>query len=840
MQHGDCRLREQIQSDVRYAVRIFTRTPGWTAVAVASLTLGIAVNLLIFSIVDAVLLRPFPYRDPSQLVFIWGTKDDSVRRGIAGLDLADWQARNRSFESIDAFLAPMPFSWGDKGETVSAACVGPAVLPMLGAQPALGRFFVPGDARPGADTVVVVSDGFWRAQLGANPSAIGSTLRLNERSYEVIGVTPPRFFFPDTNTQLFISTPCGAANFFERGGAFAHAIARLRPGVSVQSAQSDLDSINRDLARIYPDTNRNVTAGVQRFRNIVVGKYEKSLWILLSAVGVVLLISCANVAHLQLARGVDRQIEMAIRAANGARRVRLFSQLLTESLVLSFVSGIFALAITWWGVRLLRSMALTDIARLDAAQIDWRLAAIAAALSLFSAFVTGVWPAWHAAGIRINDVLKSGANVAATLGGRRLLRDLLGTSEIALATLLLIVAGLLIGSFVRLSGANWGFDPKHLFVMTVSLPENVASSREGREEWKRVLRDRLTQSGAVEAVATATGAPIRYVWKPTHLVIDGLMADWTAAGWTVGPNYFRTLGTRILEGREFGVQDGATAAPVAVVSESLARMLWPEGGAVGKVLRVPRLKTIGGVIAPEIAERLGRRDNTLMGDMSAFEVDSHEVIGVVEDIRALGLDLVPQPAFYVDSRQERSVGLSGRFTYLLVRTLTGEASELATIVKPILASGDLNGELRSLDSMSELVAHSIGGRGSNRLMMLVAALFGGLALMLTTIGIFGVMLHTVNQRLAEMGVRIAFGARRSDIVRLVLGYGFRLLCAGVALGLSLAWAVSRSMQSLLFGLAPTDLGTYATAVLILVSAVLVACLVPVRRALSVDAARLFR
>lgn len=834
----DYRLSEQVRADVRYAVRLFTRAPDWTAVAVASLTLGIAVNLLIFSIVDAVLLRPFPYKDPSQLVFIWGTKDNAVRRGVSGSDLADWQARNRSFQSIDAFLAPMVFAWGDSGETLSGACVGPSVLPLLGVQPALGRSFLAADAQPGADTVAIVSDGFWRTRLGGASSAIGSTLRLNGRTYEVIGVTPRGFFFPETNTQLLVSTPCGAPNFWERGGAFAHAIGRLRPGISVEQAESDLDSINRDLARMYPDTNRNVTAGVQPFRNIVVGKYEKSLWLLLCAVGVVLLIACANVAHLQLARGVDRQIELAIRAANGARRTRLFSQLLTESLVLSVVSGAFALALTWWGIRIVRSMSLTDIARLDTAQIDLRLAAVAAGLSVLSAFVTGAWPAWHAASVRINDVLRGGINMAAT-PARRTLRELLATSEIALATLLLILAGLLIGSFVRLSGANWGFDPDQLFVMRVSLPAKAASSREGREEWKSLLRDRLAQNVGVEAVATSMGVPIHYVWKPTALLIDGRRADWTAAGWTVGQDYFRTLGTRILKGREFGPQDGATATPVVVVSESLARKLWPEGDAVGKVLRVPRFRTVGGDIAPEIAERMRRRDRTLMGDMSAFEIETREVIGVVEDIRAFGLDLVPDPAFYVDSRQEGSELLS-RHTFLVVRTLGAGAGAVGATVRPILASGDLNGELRSIDSMSDLVAHSIGGRGSNRLMMLVAGLFGGLALTLTTIGIFGIVLHTVNQRLAEMGVRIAFGARRADIVRLVFGYGFRLLWPGVALGLTLAWAVSRSMQSLLFGLAPTDLPTHAGAVVILVIAVLAACLVPVRRALSVDAARLFR
>lgn len=829
---------QEISADVMYAFRLFARAPAWTAVAVLSLTLGIGVNLLIFSIVDAVLLRPFPYASPSQLMFIWGAKDDAVRRGISGQDLADWQARNHSFQSIDAFLGQMTLSLGEGGDAVAGACVGPQVLSMLGVQPALGRGFLPADARPGADTVVVVSDGFWRTHLAASPAAVGSTLRLSGRTYEVIGVMPVGFFFPDTNTQLLVSTPCGAPNFWERGGSFAHAVGRLRPGISVAAAEADLDAINRDLARTYPETNGNVTTGVQPFRNIVVGKYERSLWLLMAAVFLVLLIACANVAHLQLARGLDRRREFAIRTANGAGRARLFRQMLTESLLLALISGGCAMAVSWWGVRAIRSLSLTDIARLDTARLDWRVAAAAAGLAVVSALVTGVWPARQAAGVQINDVLTVGgsATVAAT---RRSLRELLAISEVALATVLLIVAGLLIGSFVRLSRAQWGFDPDHLFAMSVLLPATASSSSQGGELWKEALRRRVQKIGDVRAVATTKGVPMRYTWRPTKLVLQGRMLDWGAAEWTVSEGYFRTMGTHVLYGREFGVGDTATAPPVVVVSRSLARRLWPGASAIGRELQVPRFRTVNGVLAPDIAARMHRRDKTLMTDMSAFEVEIRTVVGEVDDIRAFGLDLVPDPAFYVDARQVGSVQGYEKQTYLVVRT-TGDARNIGAKVRAILSSDELHGELRSIDSMSELVAHSIGGRGSTRLMMLVATVFGGLALALTTTGIFGIMLHTVNQRLPEMGVRIALGARRSDIARIVFGYGFRVMGMGLALGLALAWATSRTLRSLLFELEPTDAYTYVTAALILVVAVFAACVVPVRRAVRCDAAGLFR
>ena len=639
---------------------------------------------------------------------------------------------------------------------------------------------------------------------------------------------------------MLISTPCGAPTFLERGAAFAHAIGRLRLGASVEQAQADLDTINRELARSYPETNRNVTAGVQPFRNIVIGKYEKSLWLLLSAVGLVLLIACANVAHLQLARGLDRQIELAIRAANGADRPRLFRQLLTETLLLSSLAGAGATALASWGLAVVRSLSLTDIARLDTAGLDLRLAGVAAILSVVSALIAGAWPAWKAAGVRINDVLKLGGG-STGLSSRRNLRDLLVTTELALATVLLILAGLMIGSFVRLSRAQWGFDPDRLWLVNVMRPANVAASREGAVEWTEAARSRIARIKGVSTVASADGVPIDYVWRPTSIALQGriVTSNWTAAGWTVSHGYFKTIGTPILQGREFTESDGIAGAAVVVVSRALAAKLWPGSTAVGQELQVLNLRTVNGDLAPDVAARMRRRDPSLTSDISAFELEPRRVVGVVEDIRAFGLDLVPSPAYYVDYRQYRTPFGNGRATHFVVRT-NAEAATLAGDVKAIVAGPDLHGEVRNVRSMSEMVARSIGGRGSNRLMMLVATLFGGLALLLTATGIFGMMLHTVNQRLPELGVRIALGATRADVARLILEDGMRMLMTGVALGLTLTWAASRTLRSLLFELAATDMTVWALSVAVLVTAVLLACVVPAQRALRADVATLFR
>jgi predicted permease len=831
---------DRFRSDVSGGLKGLLRSPGWTSVAVMSIALGIGANLLIFAIVDAVLLRPFPYRDPSRLVFLWGAKSDEVRRGISEPDMDDWRTQSRSFTGIDAFLEQMPFTVGDGGDTVSGACIGPSVLTILGVMPALGRNFTADDTAGVGQPVVIVSDGFWRARMGASASAIGSRIALNGRSFEVVGVMPKRFFFPDTNSQILQASPCGMSNFRERGTPVMHAIGRLRDASSTAEAQTELDLINKRLAQAYPQADRDVSVGVQPLRNIVVGKYERALWLLLGAVGLVLLIACANTAHLQLARGMDRKVELAVRAAIGADRRRLFAQLLTESLVVASIGAACALALAWIGIHVIRSLSLTDIARIDSVQIDIRLMALAALLALIVTVISGVWPAWKSAAVDVNDTLKLGSG-SVTTTPKRAARELLATTELVLATVLLVAAGLLIGSFVRLSKADWGFDPRNLFVTAaLRTPTPAAASPETFAAWTESIRARISAIPGVESVAAAGGMPIHYVWSPSQVRVNGKTAE--SAGWTIWEGYFRTLGTHVVEGREFNQGDDASAEPVAVVGRAFAHKFWPGQSALGRSFQLMYFRTVNGKIAPDIEGRIKKRDRSVLDDPTAWEVAggiTWHVIGVVEDIRAFGVDIAGDPAFYLSYRQAPPRWNQRTFERFAIRT-QGDAGALLGNVRRAVGPIDPAIQVQSVDSMSDLVARSIGGRGSTRLMMLVSALFGALTLLLTMSGIFGIVLHTVTQRLPEIGVRIALGADRGDVARLLFGYAGRIIAGGVALGTTIAWASARALSAFVFGVTPTDPTTYALSIALLVLCVVAACVIPIGRAVRSDPTKLLR
>jgi predicted permease len=831
---------DQLVGDIHGGLKALVRSRGWGAVAVFSIALGVGANLLVFAIIDAVLLRPFPYRAPSQLVFLWGTKSDEVRRGISEPDMDDWRDQSRSFTGIDAFLEHVQYSVGNDGDTVDGACIGPSVLPILGVAPALGRNFTADDTVGAGRPVVIVSDGFWRGRMGGSPSAIGSTLMLNGHPFEVVGITPKGFFFPDTNSQVLQASPCGMTNFRERGTPVMHAIGRLKDGVSLARAQADLDLVNTRLAQAYPEVDKHVTVGLQPFRNIVVGKYEHALWLLLGAVGLVLLIACANVAHLQLARGIDRKVELAVRSAIGADRQRMFAQLLSESLVVASTGAAAALGFAWVGIRVIRSLSLTDIARIDAARIDMRLMAVAALLALVVTVVSGVWPAWKSTGVDMNDTLKLGAG-SVTSAPKRAARELLATMELALATVLLVVAGLLVGSFVRLSTARWGFDPHDLFVVgPLPTPSAAEASPQAFAAWTESVRSRLSAIPGVESVAAGVGMPLDFAWAPSQVRVNGQTTD--GAGWTVWEGYFHTLGSRLIEGREFSARDDASAQAVAVVSRAFAHTFWPGQSAIGKPFQLMDVRRVNGKIAPDIEARMKRRDASVFDDPRAFEVAggiTWHIIGVVEDVRAFGLDYTGSPAFYLSYRQAPPRWNWRIFERFAIRT-QADPGALLSGVRSAVASVDRTVKVNSLKSMSELVAHSIGGRGSTRLMMLVSSLFGALTLLLTMSGIFGIVLHTVTQRMPEIGVRMALGADRRDVGRLLLAYAGRIIFGGVALGATGAWAMSRMLRSLVFGVTPTDPATYALSIALLVLCVLVACAVPIRRAMRFNPTILLR
>jgi len=838
-----------MKRDLRFALRLFARSPGWTIIAIVSLALGIGANTAVFSLIEAVLLKPFPYRDAERLVLIWGSRSETTTRGISGPDLKDWREQNHTFESIDSFLGNGKFSLGsDPADTVPSACIGAGVLPMLGVQPALGRNFTIEDEKPGAASVVILSAALWRSRFASDPAIIGRTVRLNDRPYEVIGVTPSGFFFPDTEARLWEASPCGLTGFDQRGWPLLHAIGRLRPGTSLPEAQADLDRINAGLAQAFPDTNRGTTAGLFALRHVVIGKFEQALWILLVALFVLLLIACANLIHLQLARAIQRETELAVRAAIGASRTRLVRQLLTETLTLTAVAALLGVFIGWVAIRAVHGLELSDIPRMDRAALDGRVLAFTAAISSVAGVLSAVWPAWRISSVRLADRLNSSGTSTTPARGRQW-RGLLAINEIAAAITLLVAAGLLVRSFVYLSHASWGFNPDRLLLVDVKVPQEFRQDRNGAGEWAKSVLANLRAIEGVQRVSRSDSAPIRWgAWKPTRLAVNGsLMKGLSAGAWVVGDGYFATAGIPVVEGREFDTSDTAPSAPRVVVSRTLAERLWPNERAVGKRLQILVMKSgASGNPPPEILGRLKKHDLTLENDPTVFEPvegKSWDVIGVVQDVRMFSLDVVGDPALYLNHEQNptRMWGMDlSRFSVkFLIRTSDDPAAITARATSAVV-SVNSHATVTDIARMQDIVSAKVGGRGTSKLMVVVSTVFGSLALTFAVIGIYGVVSHTVSQRMREVGIRVALGAERRDIARLVIGYSVRLLFSGLALGLTAAWATTRALESQLAGVKVTDSVTYTCAIALLSAAVIVASVVPLRRALRINPIALLR
>ena len=584
---------------------------------------------------------------------------------------------------------------------------------------------------------------------------------------------PAGFFFPDTDARLWVPAPCGLQGFEQRGSMTLNAIGRLRAGVSIAQAQADLDRINRALAEAFPETNRNRTTGVFALRRIVIGRYEQALWTLVWAIALVLLIACANVVHLQLARGVDREVELAVRGASGAGRPRLLRQLLTESLLLVAISAVAGVFVAWVGVRLIHGFALTDIPRMEHARLDARVLLFTGAVAVATAILSSLWPAWKASGVRVSETLKLGAT-ATTGASRSQIRDLLAVTEIAAAVTLLVASGLVVKSFVQISRAEWGFNPENLLLIDAELPQDVWRNRDRvtRQEIADSVRARLEALPGVERVAVGENAPIRWTsWAPRPVAVDGRVADATTGVWLVGRGHFAAAGIPIHEGREFTAEDDERAPRRIVVSRALAAKLWPGQSAVGKSLEILEMRMVDGKPPRSVLERF-RGIRGWPNDRSLYEaVDgaSWEVVGVASDVRMFGLQVGPNPALYIELRQMPARGWSpSRHLKVLLRT-SGDAAGIVQAAKAQMLVANSKLKFAEVASLEDLVARSIGGRGSNKLLLIVATVFGTLALTFATIGIYGVVAHNVTQRLREIGIRVALGAARRDVVRMVDG-----------------------------------------------------------------------
>ena len=783
-------------NDIRYAIRTLLRTPGFTIVAVLTLALGIGATTAIFSVVNAVLLRRLPYADPDRLVLTRGSLQD----------LRDLEASAQSFEDM-AFWASNMYNLrlGVDTEQMLGGQVSRNLLPLLGVQPLIGRNFT---AEDDLQATVILGYGLWQRRFASNPQIIGKTINLSGTTFTVIGITPPWFRFPDANFQVWAplsmidrQSPAQAKN---RAFRIFRAVARLKPGVTVTQAQAEVRSFSERLAREFPATNEGITYEVDPLYEQLVRNARPVLRVLLGTVMLLLLIACANVANLMLARATVREREMAIRAALGAGRARLVRLLAIESLVLAGAGGLLGLLLAMWGVDLLPSVLEVRVPRADGIRIDATVLMFSACATVITGLIFGLTPALQTARGHTESLKDSGRSVAGTARGRRL-RQSIAMVEVALAVVVLLGAGLLVRSFLTLSGTDAGFTPGQLLsfnVQFIALPDVAA-----RDQVASTLIERLTQVPGVEAAGAATGLPTVTPQRGARFAIDGrtLTAGEDSAYFIAAtPGYFKALRAPILQGRAIDASDRSGSEPIVVINRAFASQLFPSGDAVGHRLRI---------INPEQSPEWRR------------------IVGVVGDVKYRGLDEETPATLYTPFAQTPFMWL-----YVMVRT-PGRLDALATTLRSVVPTVEPSLTAGNIRPMADVIAQ---GMSAPRFNMLLVSAFAGLALLLSSNGIYGVIAYSVAQRHQEIGVRMALGAGRRDILRLVLREGLVMAIGGIALGVAGSFALGRLMTGLLVGVSARDPLTFALGTLVLFLIALVASYAPALRAARVEPASALR
>ncbi|HEV2914296.1 MAG TPA: ABC transporter permease [Pyrinomonadaceae bacterium] len=803
--------------DVQYGVRMLLKRPGFSVVAVLALALGIGANTAIFSVVNAVLLRPLAFAEPERLVMVWGSAPqlgfDLLPASAA--ETQDWREQNQVFEHIAAFKS---WAWNMTGsggpEQIWGARVSSSLFPALGVKPILGRTFLPEEDRVGANRVVILGHGLWQRSFGSDPSIIGKTVALNSQSYTVVGVMPPGFKFPggenmlsglqfSPKTEMWEPLALTSEELSNRGTHNLAVIARMKPGVTTEQAQAEMSNIARRLEEQYPKFNKGIGSKLVPLHEQVVGDVRPALLILMGTVGFVLLIACANVANLLLARAAARHKEIAIRTALGASRMRVVRQLLTESVLLALVGGCVGLLLALWGIDALGALIPENIPRAGEIGIDARMLGFTLAVSLLTGLVFGLAPALQASKTDINESLKEGGRGATTGLRRNRFRSLLVVSEIALALVLLIGAGLLIRSFMRLQQVNPGLDPKNVVAMEIVVPfvapSNYTEPEQQAAFFSQVL-ERAANLPGVQSAGLVSSLPLSGAFESSDIVIEGQPippSDQTpqANYALVSADYFRAMSIPLMKGRSFTERDTKDSPAAIIINEGLARRFWPSEEAIGKRL------TIG------------------------FEKSPREVVGIVGDVKQLSLDAETPLAVYIPYQQFPYPGMT-----LVVRT-TSDATSIAAAVRREVQAIDASLPVSNVRTMEQVVSASVSQR---RFSMLLLGIFALVALLLASVGVYGVMAYSVSERVHEIGIRIALGAQTRDILKLVVGQGMILALIGVGLGLAAALVLTRVMTSLIYGVSATDPITFAGISLALAAVALVACYIPARRATRID------
>jgi putative ABC transport system permease protein len=793
--------------DLRYAARILWKNPGFTAVAVIALALGIGANTAIFSVVNTVLLRPLPYKDPDQLVMVW---EDASRHGYprdtpAAANFIDWRDQNSTFSGMAA-IADNNFNLTGVGdpEQLKGRRVSGDLFPLLGVDPQLGRVFTATEDQPGSQKVVLLSHRLWQRRFGGEASIVGRTLTLNGESYSVVGVMPARFQFPENDDELWVPMAFSAEEAGNRNRHYLQVIGRLKPGVTLAQAQSEMTTIGARLQQQYPQENADLGVAITSLHEHLVGDIKPALLILLGAVGLVLLIACANVANLLLARAAIRQKEIALRVALGARRRRLLRQFLTESVLLAMLGGILGLAIAYLGLLLLGSFIPENISQASEISLDLKVLGFTLGVSLLTGLIFGLAPAIQALRMNQSETLKEGGRDSVTGRSGKRLRGLLVTAEVAVSLVLLIAAGLLINSFLRLRNIDPGFKVDHLLTMKIELPYPKYDEFERRSAFYTELVQRVQSLPGVQSAAVTTNLPLYRQGNSISIQIEGRPdpppgQEPIIVTRMISPRYFETMSIPILAGRQFNDQDTDATPNVVIVSETMARRLWPGENPIGKRIAVTRVRS---------------------------DADWIQVIGIAKDVRQFELIREPKPQMYLSYRQ---IGFFAADD-LVVKTDVEPAS-MATAVRKVVWNIDKDQPVSSIRTMEEILGDSIARQ---RFSMLLLGVFAGVALLLAAVGIYGVMSYSVAQRTHEIGIRMALGAQTGAVLKLAVGYGLKLVVAGVLIGLVAAFALTRLMSTLLFGVTPTDPVTFALISLLLVAVAAVASYIPARRATKVD------
>ena len=791
-------------SDLRYALRQLVKSPGFTAVAILILALGIGATTAIFSLVNGVLLRPLPYPEADRIIYFEG---QNLERGISDsnisvLDFQDWTNQSQAFAKTALFwTGGAAFSAGSgEPERVPRAGVTTNFFDVLGVQPMLGRKFLAREDQP--NVTAILSEGLWQRRFGSDRNIIGKTVTINARPISVVGVMPRGFEFPE-NTQIWTTSGIDVAEE-PRDNRSYFALGRLKPGVDIKQAQTQISAINNQLAQAYPDTNKGWDAQLVLLHDRLVGSVRPSLLILLGAVGLVLLIACANITNLLLARAAARQKEIAIRTSLGASRPRVIRQMLTESLLLSALGGSFGLLLSVWLTGLLISITPPDSPRLSEISLDYRVLSFTVVISVLTGILFGLIPAVQTWKLNVTGSLNEGSRGGGEGYRRTSARSLLLIGEVAVSLMLLIGAGLLVKSFVRLQEVKPGFNPERVLIASLSLP--VAKYEEDQQciEFYNALIQRMKALPGVQAVGAGVSLPLgasgyligrSFIPEGRPLNADESM---DALYSTITPGYFDALQIPLLTGRAFNERDNDGAPKVVIVNRTVAiKHFGSETAAIGKRLRIWRDETF-----------------------------PREIVGVVGDIKPAALQDDGGAQIYTPHSQDRSWG----FMALTIRTAADPAA-MTTMLRREVLGLDKDLPIFNVKTMEDAVAASIGTR---RVSMLLFSVFAGAALLLAAIGIYGVMAYTVTQRTQEIGIRMALGAQKGDVLRMIVREGMTLTIMGIGVGLLGAFGLTKAIAALLFGVGANDPASFVGISVLVLSVAFLACYLPARRAAKLD------